>query len=159
MQSPNEIFSLSPAAGMLHVLMLALVSSLWGAVILRFAIAKVTGVKLKYTRAYFYNLIVATTVISLEFLIIYKATKHTVLSASDFIGPGNWFALMCSAGLAIFLGTVVLGYLIKDDRQRRIGTNKSFAASLIYAAIFVPIGLSFRALYFYILQLQSGTLF
>ncbi len=159
MKTPDEIFSLSPFAGILHAFTLALVSSLWGALILRFAVNKVIGIKLKYLRAYLYNFIIAAVVVSVEFAFIYKITSESVLTASDFIAPGNWFAVLCAVGLAIFMGTVGLGYLVKDERKRSIGTNKSFAVSLIYAAIFVPIGLCFRALYFFILEQGGGTFF
>ena len=159
MKTPDELFSLSPLAGILHALTLALLSSLWGALILRFAVNKVTGIKLKYFKAYLYNFIIAAVVISVEFIFIYKITSESVLTASDFIAPGNWFSVLCAVGLAIFMGTVGLGYLIKDERKRKIGTNKSFAVSLVYAAIFVPIGLVFRALYFFILEQQGGAFF
>lgn len=159
MHSPNEIFALSAAQGILHALFLVMISSLWGALILKFAIKKASGVKLTYPKAYIYNFIVALTVISTEFTFIYNITRQSVLTASDFIGPGNWFAILCSAVFAISVGTVVLGYLIKDDRDRRIGTNKSFAATLIYGVIFIPIGLIFRTVYFFLLEQQGKSLF
>ncbi|WP_449246551.1 hypothetical protein [Desulfarculus baarsii] len=154
--TPDHLFSLSPAHIVLHVLVVAATISVIGAFILRFALRKGAKVQMGYGRAYLLNFLLSLIILLCEVMFVYRVVHHTILTPSDFIGPGNWFAILLAIGFSLVVPTIFLGFMVKRPDGRRIGTTASLAVALIYACIYVPIGLGYRALYFWVLQQQGA---